>query len=71
MSQILYVVEAERIGRAEIAESLDLISMCPSIGFVLNKVRFQFGSVRFGNYYRYYRRGRRGSRRLATTVGQT
>jgi protein-tyrosine kinase len=70
VSQILYVVEAERIGRAEITEALDLISMCPNIGFVLNKVRFQFGSVRFGNYYRYYRRGGRGSRRIST-VGQT
>jgi capsular exopolysaccharide synthesis family protein len=66
--QILYVVEAERIGRREIAEALDLISVCPSIGFVLNKVRFQFGSVRFGNYYRYYRRGRRGVR---GALGQT
>lgn len=63
VGQILYVVEAERIGRSEIAEALDLISMCPKIGFVLNKIRFQFGSVRFGNYYRYYRRARRGSGR--------
>lgn len=66
VAQILYVVETERIGRTEIAEALDLVSMCPHIGFVLNKMRFQFGSVRFGNYYRYYRRGRRGSRRVAT-----
>lgn len=65
VAQILYVVEAERIGRAEIAEALALVSMCPHIGFVLNKVRFQFGSVRFGNYYRYYRRGQRRSRRVA------
>ena len=61
VAQILYVVEAERVGRAEVAEALDLISMCPNIGFVLNKVRFQFGSVRFGNYYRYYHRARRRS----------
>jgi receptor protein-tyrosine kinase len=65
VGQILYVVEAERIGRAEVAEALDLVSMCPNIGFVLNKVRFQFGSVRFGNYYRYYHRARRGSAGLA------
>ena len=70
VAQILYVVEAERIGRAEIAEALGLVSMCPNIGFVLNKMRFQFGSVRFGNYYRYYQRGRRGSRRAAA-LGQT
>ncbi|HXV23499.1 MAG TPA: hypothetical protein VED46_04490, partial [Alphaproteobacteria bacterium] len=69
VAQILYVVEADRVGRAEVAEGLDLISMCPNIGFVLNKVRFHFGSVRFGNYYRYYRRGRRGSRRAS--LGQT
>jgi protein-tyrosine kinase len=70
VAQILYVVEAERIGRAEVAEALELISMCPNIGFVLNKVRFQFGSVRFGNYYRYYRRGRRRPERAAM-LGQT
>ena len=70
VAQILYVVESERIGRAEITEALDLISMCPNIGFVLNKMRFQFGSVRFGNYYRYYRRGRRRPGRAAA-VGQT
>lgn len=65
VAQILYVVEAERVGRAEVAEALALVGMCPNIGFVLNKTRFQFGSVRFGNYYRYYRRGRRGSGRLS------
>jgi receptor protein-tyrosine kinase len=65
VAQILYVVESERIGRAEVTEALDLISMCPNIGFVLNKVRFQFGSVRFGNYYRYYRRSRRRPGRAA------
>jgi Mrp family chromosome partitioning ATPase len=70
VAQILFVVESERIGRTEITEALDLISMCPNIGFVLNKMRFQFGSVRFGNYYRYYRRGRRRPGRAAT-VGQT
>ena len=70
VAQILYVIEAERVGRAEVAEALDLISMCPNIGFVLNKVRFQFGSVRFGNYYRYYHRARRRSRGAAT-VGET
>ena len=70
VAQILYVIEAERVGRAEVAEALDLVSMCPKIGFVLNKVRFQFGSVRFGNYYRYYRRARRRSRGAAT-FGET
>ena len=70
VAQILYVIEAERVGRAEVAEALDLISMCPNIGFVLNKVRFQFGSVRFGNYYRYYHRARRRSSGAAP-VGET
>ena len=56
MGQVIYVVEAEETGRLAVAEALNLISICPNIGFVLNKVRFRFGAVRFGNYYKYYYR---------------
>jgi receptor protein-tyrosine kinase len=54
VGQIIFVVEAEKTGRAAIREALNLINICPNIGFVLNKAQFRFGSVRFGNYYDYY-----------------
>jgi receptor protein-tyrosine kinase len=54
VGQVVYVVEAEETGRLAVAEALNLISICPNIGFVLNKLRFRFGAVRFGNYYKYY-----------------
>lgn len=59
MGQIIFVVEADRTGRAVVAEALNLVNICPHIGLVLNKARFHFGAVRFGNYYKYYyKRGR-------------
>ena len=56
MGQILFVVEAERTSQSAIREALNLISVCPRIGFVLNKARFQFGSARFGSYYSKYKK---------------
>lgn len=56
VGQIVFVVEAERTGKAAISEALNLVNVCPNIGFILNKAQFRFGSVRFGNYYdNYYR----------------
>jgi len=54
MGQVILVVEAGRTGKPAIAEALDLVGICPSISFVLNKTQFQFGSIRFGKYYSYY-----------------
>ena len=56
VGQIVFVVEAEKTGKAAISEALKLVNVCPNIGFVLNKAQFRFGSVRFGNYYDYYYR---------------
>ncbi len=57
VGQIVFVVEAERTGQAAIVEALNLVNSCPNIGFVLNKAKFRFGSVRFGAYYdNYYAR---------------
>lgn len=56
MGQIIFVVEAEKTTHSAIAEALNLINICPNIGFVFNKMRFQFGSVRFGYYYGYYKK---------------
>ncbi len=54
MGQIVFVVESEKTSQATITEALNLVNICPQIGFVFNKARFQFGAVRFGNYYDYY-----------------
>lgn len=67
VGQIVFVVEASKTNRTSIQEALNLIGYCPNIGFVLNKVKFQFGSARFGSYYKsynksYYRSRRRASR---------
>ncbi|MCZ6858798.1 MAG: XrtA-associated tyrosine autokinase [Alphaproteobacteria bacterium] len=56
VGQILLVVEAGKTTRSAIKESLNLISICPNVGFVLNKAPFQFGATRFGSYYKYYRK---------------
>ncbi len=54
VGQIVFVVEASKISQAAIKESLGLISICPDIGFVMNKMPFQFGMTRFGSYYKSY-----------------
>ena len=56
VGQIVFVVQAEKTTKAAIREALALLAVCPSIGFVLNKARFQFGSIRFGSYYKSYRK---------------
>jgi receptor protein-tyrosine kinase len=61
MGQIIFVVEADRTGRAVVAEALNLVNICPNIGLILNKARFQFGAVRFGHYYKYYYKRGRGA----------
>ena len=54
MGQILLVVESEKTSQAAITEAINLINICSNIGFVFNKAKFQFGSVRFGKSYGYY-----------------
>ena len=56
MGQILFVVEAGKTSRSAIKEALNLIGVCPNIGFVLNRARFEFGGARFGSYYKSYRK---------------
>ena len=56
VGQIVFVVEASKTSQAAIKESLGLISICPDIGFVMNKMPFQFGMTRFGSYYKSYRK---------------
>lgn len=54
VGQIVFVVEAAKTSQMAVKESLSLISICPDIGFVLNKAPFQFGMTRFGSYYKSY-----------------
>ncbi len=54
VGQIAFVVEASKTSKAAVKESLGLISICPDIGFVMNKMPFQFGVTRFGSYYKTY-----------------
>ena len=54
VGQIAFVVEASRTSQSAVKEALGLISICPDIGFVLNKAPFQFGMTRFGSYYKSY-----------------
>jgi receptor protein-tyrosine kinase len=56
VGQVVFVVEADGTDREAIRKSLDLLSVCPNIGMVLNKVRPQFGATEFGTYYHYYDR---------------
>ncbi len=52
--QIIFVVDSRKTTKSAIKESLNLISTCPNIGFVLNRAEPQIGSERFGSYYNYY-----------------
>ena len=54
VGQIAFVVEASKTSQTAVKEALGLISICPDIGFVLNKAPFQFGMTRFGSYYKTY-----------------
>ena len=53
MGQILFVVEAERTQRHDVEAALDLISECPAITLVLNKMQQAAGNA-FGAYAPYY-----------------
>lgn len=55
VGQIIFVVEAGQTTEGAIREAINLISICPDISFVMNKVSFQFGETRFGSYYKNYR----------------
>lgn len=50
VGQVLFVVEAEKTGEAELKESLEMISACKNINLVLNKSRFSSGKKKFGAY---------------------
>ena len=54
VGQIAMVVETSKTSQAAVKESLGLVSICPDIGFVMNKMPFQFGMTRFGSYYKGY-----------------
>ena len=56
VGQIVFVVEAGSTSKSAIRESLNLISACPNIGFVLNRAEPQFGAANFGSYYGYYKK---------------
>jgi receptor protein-tyrosine kinase len=58
MSQVVFVIEAERTPRTQVREALDLIGPGPNVGLVLNKARSQLGSRKFGEYYKAYTRSR-------------
>lgn len=52
VGQIVFVVEADRTQTDEIEAALNLISACPNIGLMLNKVRNP-AAGRFGSYSNY------------------
>ncbi len=54
VAQVIFVVEAERTRNSSIQAALELLNTSAHIGFVLNKVRPQFGSADFGHYSYYY-----------------
>lgn len=56
VGQIIFVVDAGKTTKSAIKESLNLIRACANVGFVLNRAEFQFGSTRFGSYYKYYKK---------------
>lgn len=57
VGQVAFVIEAENTNQSAVKESLDLLSGCPNIGLVLNKLRSNYGTERFGQYYgKYYKR---------------
>lgn len=55
VGQIVFVVDAQRTTKAALKEALNLIHICPRIGFVLNRAEFEIGSARFGSYYQTYK----------------
>lgn len=55
VGQIVFVVDAQRTTKSALKEALNLIHICPRIGFVLNRAEFEIGSARFGSYYQTYK----------------
>jgi len=53
--QIVFVVDAQRTTKTALKEALNLVGICPRIGFVLNRAEFEIGSARFGSYYQSYK----------------
>ena len=75
VGQVLLVVEANRTGRAAVAETISLLKGCPKISLVLNKVDASelvdyYGSY-YGQPYKVPDAGRMASipERIATFVG--
>jgi Mrp family chromosome partitioning ATPase len=51
VGQVLLVVEANRTGRAAVAETISLLKGCPNISLVLNKVDASELVDYYGSYY--------------------
>ena len=58
VGQIVFAVEAERTTKASVREALEMLGDRSKVGFVLNRVRKQIGSVYFGSYYSSYHKRR-------------
>ena len=54
MSQIVFVIEADRTSQSRAREALDMIGSGPRVGLVLNKASARFGARQFGGYYKPY-----------------
>ena len=54
VGQILIVVEAEKTSKGALSSAVEMVKGHQGVGFVLNKVRPQFGSMLGGGYYNYY-----------------
>ena len=53
VGQIIFVVEADKTRESDLQEALSLMSACPNIQLVLNKVPVHQQSRRFAHYYGY------------------
>lgn len=53
VGQVVMVVNAEVTREGQLKDALSLLSGCPSIRLLLNRVRFAPGGRRFGAYYGY------------------
>ena len=57
VGQILVVVEAEKTTKGAISSAVEMIKGHQGVGFILNKVRPQFGGAILGGYYDHYTYG--------------
>jgi len=53
VGQCLVVVRADTTSEADLKETIDLLSTCPSLSLVLNSTAFTVGGRRFGRYEEY------------------